>query len=71
MIAGSSEDAAATGDLDIIANITIVAVDIPNTVVDANSIDRVFDVQVGGRLELQDLTIRRGAVGGANGGGQT
>jgi hypothetical protein len=57
-IVGRCEDAAATGDLDITAHVTIVGAGAPTTIIDANGIDRVFDVAAD--LDLQGVTIRNG-----------
>ncbi|MEQ1830147.1 MAG: DUF4347 domain-containing protein, partial [Pirellula sp.] len=40
---GSGEDAASTGDLDLLKDVTIVGMG-PSTIIDANGIDRVFHV---------------------------
>lgn len=57
-IMGRCEDAAATGDLDITAPVTIVGAGAPTTIIDASGIDRVFDVAAD--LDLQGVTIRNG-----------
>ncbi|MFQ6023537.1 MAG: DUF4347 domain-containing protein, partial [Acidiferrobacterales bacterium] len=46
-ITGSGEDAAATGDLDILKDVTITGEDAATTVIDAAGIDGVLDVQAG------------------------
>ena len=43
-IAGTGEDAAATGDLDITDDLTITGAGSGLTIIDGNSLDRVFDV---------------------------
>lgn len=53
------EDLAHSGDLDIIGNLTIVGQG-AGTIIDANGIDRVFDVHPGARLNLLNLTITGG-----------
>lgn len=67
-LAGAGEELAATGDLDIRDDVTIVGRDAVNTVVDGGGLDRVFDVQAGDKLELVGLTVRHGLVNGAPGG---
>jgi len=62
---GADEDAASTGDLDVTGKITIR----DESVIDAAGIDRIFDVQPGGRLVIGDVTLRGGSVTGASGGG--
>jgi CSLREA domain-containing protein len=59
-LAGGGEHAALTGDLDVTSQITIVGAGASTTVVDAHSIDRVFEVRPGGTLTLVDLTIQGG-----------
>ena len=43
-ITGTNENAGATGDLDITANMTIQGVDAATTVINGSQIDRVFDI---------------------------
>ena len=43
-IAGANEDNAATGDLDINGNVTIKGKRASSTIIDGNSLDRVFQV---------------------------
>ena len=67
-IAGTGEDASATGDLDITANIHIVGAGRDQTIIDANGIDRVFDIF--SRSKIEYLTVQNGQPeNGANGGG--
>ena len=66
-IAGTGEDAAASGDLDILADITILGNDSDTTIIDADSLDRVFDVRGGGDLRMTDVTVMGGNA--SNGGG--
>lgn len=69
-IVGTDENASASGDLDIgnAGNLTINGMGAENTIVDANGIDRVF--QVGGPLvEMNGLTITGGLAAGSGGGG--
>ncbi len=48
------------GDLDVRSHIVIVGQGPDQTTIDANAIDRVFEVHAGGTLELRDLTITGG-----------
>ena len=65
-IAGPGEDAAATGDLDVIGRLSIRGNDAR---VDAGGLDRAFDV-IGGRLDVDDLTVTGGTPPeGESGGG--
>ena len=62
-IAGVAEQAAATGDLDILAaggTVTVRGAGVAATTIDANQVDRVFEVLAGARLELADLTVSDG-----------
>jgi hypothetical protein len=67
---GSLEEANATGDLDILSDVTIVGGGALNTVIDANATDRAFHLLSGSprALRLQDLTVRNG-IGTVDGGG--
>lgn len=73
-LAGASEDAAATGDLDIVAGsvVMITGMGVGVSVVDGAMLDRVFQVLAGGTLTLSGLTVQNGKTGGggenANGG---
>jgi len=66
-ITGTGEDSAATGDLDITADVVINGNAVSPTVIDANAIDRVMEV-LGAGATISNLTIRNGNVIG-NGGG--
>lgn len=69
-IAGAGEDAAATGDLDITTEIQVIGLGAEVTIVDANGIDRVFDVlplpqnltPEGSDVLISSLTITGGLV---------
>lgn len=57
---GSSEDAAATGDLDITDDLTIVGAGAATTIVDGGKLkDRVFDVR-SGTVDIGGLTVQKG-----------
>jgi CSLREA domain-containing protein/uncharacterized repeat protein (TIGR01451 family) len=58
-IGGTGEDAAATGDLDVTADITIVGAGATTTIVDGGALDRVFDVRTG-KLTVSGVTVRNG-----------
>jgi len=68
-IAGPSEDAAATGDLDLTSNITINGVGAGATIIDGGALDRVFDVTGAFTVNISGVTVRNGNTGGADGGG--
>ena len=67
----SSVDAASFGDLDITSgDLVIIGSSESTSIIDANQIDRVFDVFSGTSLSLQNLTVTGGqTVGGNDGGG--
>jgi CSLREA domain-containing protein len=66
-IAGANENAAATGDLDVTDDATIVGQGSSQTVIDAQDIDRVLHL-LGADLTVQDLTLQNGNNGGPGGG---
>jgi len=74
--AGSTEDDAASGDLDINTSLTITGAGAEDTIVDGSELDRVFDIgpKPAGEasemtVNLQDLTITGGRTGGFDAGG--
>ncbi|MEA2401091.1 MAG: hypothetical protein QOK00_1494 [Thermoleophilaceae bacterium] len=66
-IAGTSEDKAANGDLDITGALTIVHRGSGRATIDANKIDRVFDIAA--RTTLDKLTILGGVSDKSDGDG--
>ena len=69
-IAGAGEGAAASGDLDLTAPVTIQHKGRRSAVVDAKSIDRVFEVNVpGGPVTIAGLVIRGGSTPALTDGG--
>jgi CSLREA domain-containing protein len=68
-LAGRDELAAATGDLNIGSgrDIFILGAGLASTIIDANAIDRVFQ-STGGRLTVNDVTVRNGNPGTSFGG---
>ncbi|MFQ5329105.1 MAG: choice-of-anchor Q domain-containing protein [Thermodesulfobacteriota bacterium] len=67
-VAGTGEDAAATGDLDITSPLTISGTD-RASVVDGNGNDRVFHSLANGPVIFSGLTIRNGNASDWPGGG--
>ncbi|GEM_PF-1538404 len=68
---GSGEDSGATGDLDVTGNISILGAGASTTIINANSIDRVFHNPSSAStatFTLSGVTIKNGS-GGASGGG--
>ncbi len=64
-ISGADEDAAATGDLDIADDLTIVGADPATAIIDASQLDRVFhvwgaSVATGPTVSISNLTITGG-----------
>ncbi|MEQ8704803.1 MAG: HYR domain-containing protein, partial [Phaeodactylibacter sp.] len=71
-IAGTDEDAAATGDLDITADVTITGNGSGNTIINGNDIDRVFHLPPAAaslNVTLEHLTVKDGLLTGSNFGG--
>ena len=69
-IAGTGENKAAKGDLDVTDQLTIAGTNAYLSVIDANGIDRVIDFAPGGTprpLTLRDLTLTGGDVAGRGG----
>lgn len=64
---GANNDAA-SGDLDITGNLTIRGAGAGATIIDADGIDRVFDILPGAVVEISGVTIRGGRVNGAGAG---
>lgn len=60
-IGGTGEDAAATGDLDITDNLTIIGASASQTIINADGIDRVLHV-ISGTLDLEQLTVKGGRL---------
>jgi CSLREA domain-containing protein len=67
-IAGSNEDFAATGDLDIRDDVAINGAGAATTIVDGGAIDRVFHVVTNSTVVMNGLTIRNGATTLSGGG---
>lgn len=67
-LAGTSENNAATGDLDIMADLTLTGVNANTTIIDGNGLDRLFETFNGSHLSISRLTLQGGnqsAAGGA------
>jgi len=73
-IPGTDEDAGATGDLDVLDDLTIRGVNAYLSIIDAGGIDRVIDqlpqpvASQTTTLQLEDLTIANGDAQGTGGG---
>ncbi len=68
-IPGTGEDAGATGDLDILGDLTINGAGASTTVVDGGGIDRVFHIVSAFTVVFNDFTIQGGVANLADGGG--
>ena len=64
---GVNEDAAASGDLDVVGELTIRGVRDGGTEINGRNRDRVFDVHAGATLVVEDVKIKDGKVDGASG----
>ena len=67
-IPGAGEDVGATGDLDLKKNVTIAGAGTRSAVIDAQGIDRVFDVASGVQAQITGVTVTGGQVAGDGGG---
>ncbi len=67
-IPGTGEDAAASGDLDITGDLTIDGAGADSSIIDANGIDRVFQVLPGMTVKMDGVTVRNGNLRGPGGG---
>ena len=56
------DNANASGDLDILKDLTIVGAGPELTVIDAGGVDRVFQIQTGVTVTISGLTLRHGSV---------
>lgn len=65
-IAGTDENDAVRGDLDITEDLTIIGAGVGETIIDANGLDRVFHVLGGATLNLMGVTVVGGdeVIGG-------
>jgi hypothetical protein len=58
-LAGTNEDNAATGDLDLKSNVTIKGKGAGSTIIDAENLNRVFQV-LSGKVQISGVTIQHG-----------
>ncbi|HAA60656.1 MAG TPA: hypothetical protein DCE39_06970 [Planctomycetaceae bacterium] len=68
-LAGTDEDQSATGDLDIRQDLRIVGQGADQTVIDADGLERVFQIFGGVTVHISDVTITGGSVVGSQDGG--
>ncbi len=62
-IPGNSEQNAATGDLDITGPVTITGAGAGSTTIDANGLDRIFEVIDAGNVSISGVTLQNGVAG--------
>lgn len=67
-LTGAPEDAAASGDLDLLQAVTLVGAGVDATIIDGNATDRVIHV-LAQSVSLNTLTIRNGNSGSNNAAG--
>ena len=67
-LVGAGEDAAATGDLDVLDGVTISGVSAIDTIIDGNATDGVFHIDTAGTVRISRVTIRNGNKIGDGGG---
>ena len=65
-IAGVGENAGATGDLDVLVNLTIDGAGAGLTTIDGGALDNVIEVVGTASLTLDGVTVRNGAGNGVN-----
>jgi len=65
-IAGTGEDAAASGDLDITDDIIINGNTVSSTIIDANAIDRVFEILAASATFRELASGGKPPLGGGN-----
>ena len=68
-LSGPGEDLSATGDLDIRQDLRIFGQGAGQTVIDADGLERVFQIFGGVTVHISDVTITGGAVVGSEDGG--
>jgi CSLREA domain-containing protein len=68
-LSGADEDAAATGDLDVLDDLLLSGTGSGLVVIQGDGADRVFDVFAPASVEMADLMIQEGNALGAAGGG--
>lgn len=67
--AGTSENEAVAGDLDVKGRVRVIGKGAAATIVDGGGLDRVFDVQPNARVTLAKLAVRGGDAGASGLGG--
>jgi hypothetical protein len=62
-VAGADEQAGATGDLDILDDLSIVGDGAGSTIIDGRQLDRVLDIHSGVTVDILGVTLRNGKAG--------
>ncbi|MCA9905708.1 MAG: PD40 domain-containing protein, partial [Anaerolineae bacterium] len=68
-LTGQNEDAAQSGDLDVLNSMTIRGAGVASTLIDGGAVDRIFHYLPNVTSTLSDLTIQNGYVEGTNNAG--
>jgi hypothetical protein len=68
-LTGTNEDAAASGDLDILDELTITGAGSTLSIVDGLGLDKVFETRGGPTVTIEDLTVQGGNAANKWGGG--
>ena len=68
-IVGSGEDLCLTGDFDINSDLVIIGASAVNTILNGDSLDRVFHILNAGVVDISGIEIREGFANPGNGGG--
>ncbi len=68
-VAGRFEQLAATGDLDIYSNITLIGAGQDDTFIDGRVLDRVLEVRAGAVVQIDNVTLENGDADAEDGGG--
>lgn len=59
---GSQEDAAASGDLDILDDLVLIGAGAAASIIDGGALDRVFDLGAAATVRIEALTLRNGLL---------
>ena len=68
-ISGRGEDGSATGDIDINSDISLIGSSAFGTVINGDSLDRIFHILPGNEVEISLVTVQEGYAFPGNGGG--
>ncbi|MFQ5665490.1 MAG: choice-of-anchor Q domain-containing protein [Candidatus Binatia bacterium] len=68
-IPGTNEDAAASGDLDILSDLTLTGSGTGMVIIDGGGLDRVLDILAPANVVISQITVQNGNAAGTAGGG--